>query len=206
MGRHSGGKERRLPELQQRSRCPAGANLGANVAPEFPPLFGLEVLTAFARSSGSPGEAAAFDPALSRRAPEWAAREAAFVGVNWTFAPMADLSRDSRWGRIVEGSARTRYLGSVLTAARVEGFREGGLATATKHFAGYGAPQGGATTTRLYPARRSVRHLPAALRAALKAGSVSFMAALNALNGVPSTANPWLLTMCCGSNGALTAS
>ena len=127
--------------------------------------------------------------------PNWAAREAAYVGVNWTFAPMADLSRDSRWGRIVEGFGEDPYLGSVLTAASGRGFRAGGLATATKHFAGYGAPQGGRDydTTHIPPAEMYDTYLPP-FRAALKAGSVSFMAAFNALNGMPAAANPWLLT------------
>ena len=163
---------------------------------QIPPLFGLDVIHGFRTQFPVPlGEAAAFDPRLSRRAAESAAREAAYVGVNWTFAPMADLSRDSRWGRIVEGFGEDPYLGSVLTAARVEGFRAGGLATATKHFAGYGAPQGGRDydNTHIPPAEMYDTYLPP-FRAALKAGSVSFMAALNALNGMPAAANPWLLT------------
>ena len=163
---------------------------------QIPPLFGLDVIHGFRTQFPVPlGEAAAFDPRLSRRAAELAAREAAYVGVNWTFAPMADLSRDSRWGRIVEGFGEDPYLGSVLTAARVEGFRAGGLATATKHFAGYGAPQGGRDydNTHIPPAEMYDTYLPP-FRAALKAGSVSFMAALNALNGMPAAANPWLLT------------
>ena len=163
---------------------------------KIPPLFGLDVLHGFRTQFPLPlGEAAAFNPRLSRLAAEWAAKEAAYVGVNWTFAPMADLSRDSRWGRIVEGFGEDPHLGSVLTAARVEGFRQGGLAAATKHFAGYGAPQGGRDydTTYIPPAEMYDTYLPP-FRAAVKAGSASFMAAFNALNGMPSTANPWLLT------------
>lgn len=163
---------------------------------QIPPLFGLDIVHGFRTQFPVPlGEAAAFNPRLSRLASEWAAREASYVGVNWTFAPMADLSRDSRWGRIVEGFGEDPYLGSVLTGARVEGFRAGGLATATKHFAGYGAPQGGRDydTTYIPPAEMYDTYLPP-FRAALEAGSVSFMAAFNALNGMPSAANPWLLT------------
>ncbi|WP_210493292.1 beta-glucosidase BglX [Microvirga antarctica] len=163
---------------------------------KIPPLFGLDIVHGFRTQFPVPlGEAAAFNPRLSRLAAEWAGREASYVGVNWTFAPMADLSRDSRWGRIVEGFGEDPYLGSVLTAARVEGFRAGGLATATKHFAGYGAPQGGRDydTTYIPPAEMYDTYLPP-FRAALNAGSMSFMAAFNALNGVPSAANPWLLT------------
>jgi beta-glucosidase len=163
---------------------------------QIPPLFGLDVVHGFRTQFPVPlGEAAAFNPRLSHLAAEWAAKEASYVGVNWTFAPMADLSRDSRWGRIVEGFGEDPYLGSVLTAARVDGFRSGGLATATKHFAGYGAPQGGRDydTAYISPAEMYDTYLPP-FRAALEAGSVSFMAALNALNGMPSAANPWLLT------------
>jgi beta-glucosidase len=163
---------------------------------KIPPIFGLDVLHGFRTQYPIPlGEAAAFSPRISRLASEWAAKEAAYIGVQWTFAPMADLSRDSRWGRIVEGFGEDPHLGSVLTAARVEGFRQGGLATAAKHFAGYGAPQGGRDydTTYIPPAEMYDTYLPP-FRAAVKAGSASFMAAFNALNGVPSTANPWLLT------------
>jgi beta-glucosidase len=163
---------------------------------KIPPIFGLDVLHGFRTQFPIPlGEAAAFNPDLSRLASEWAAKEATYVGVQWTFAPMADLSRDSRWGRMVEGFGEDPHLGSVLTAARVEGFRKGGLATATKHFAGYGAPQGGRDydTTYIPPAEMYDTYLPP-FRAAVKAGSVSFMAAFNALNGTPSTASPWLQT------------
>ncbi|WP_230530369.1 glycoside hydrolase family 3 N-terminal domain-containing protein [Microvirga roseola] len=163
---------------------------------KIPLLFGLDVLHGFRTQFPLPlGEAAAFNPRLSRLASEWGAREAAHVGVNWTFAPMADLSRDSRWGRIVEGFGEDPHLGSVLTAARVEGFQAGGLATAVKHFAGYGAPQGGRDYDTTYIPRASMYdiYLPP-FRAALEAGAASFMAAFNALNGEPSTANAWLLT------------
>ncbi|MEZ0169164.1 beta-glucosidase BglX [Microvirga sp. TS319] len=163
---------------------------------KIPLLFGLDVLHGFRTQFPLPlGEAAAFSPRISFLASEWAAKEASYVGVNWTFAPMADLSRDSRWGRIVEGFGEDPYLGSVLTAARVEGFRKGGLAASTKHFAGYGAPQGGRDYDTTYIPRAEMydTYLPS-FRAAVEAGSASFMAAFNALNGEPSTANPWLLT------------
>lgn len=162
----------------------------------IPILFGLDVLHGFRTTFPVPlGEAAAFNPALSRLAAEWMAREAAYIGVQWTYAPMADLSRDIRWGRIVEGFGEDPYLGSVLTAARVEGLRAGGLAAAVKHFAGYGAPMGGRDydTTHIPEAELRDIYLPP-FRAAIEAGAVSIMSAFNALNGVPSTANRWLLT------------
>ena len=108
---------------------------------------------------------------------------------------MADLSRDSRWGRIVEGFGEDPHLGSVLTAARVEGFNDGGLATGVKHFAGYGAAEGGRdydSTAIPRPLLRDL-YLPP-FRAAVEAGTQSVMAGFNALNGVPNTANRWLLT------------
>src|SRR3712207_1857524 len=84
---------------------------------KIPPLFGLDVLHGFRTQFPLPlGEAAAFSPRISRLASEWAAKEASYVGVNWTFAPMADLSRDSRWGRIVESFGEDPHLGSVVTA------------------------------------------------------------------------------------------
>ena len=189
----------------------AGALLNFNSAPDvaraqalarqsrlkIPPLFGLDVLHGFRTQFPLPlGEAAAFSPRISRLASEWAAKEAAYVGVNWTFAPMADLSRDSRWGRIVEGFGEDPTLGAALTAARVEGFRKGGLAAAAKHFAGYGAPAGRARLRHHLHSRARKCTTPICRRSAprWRPASASFMAAFNALNGEPSTANPWLLT------------
>ncbi|MDB5590360.1 MAG: beta-glucosidase BglX [Enterovirga sp.] len=162
----------------------------------IPLLVGLDVLhglrTMFPLGLG---EAASFDPDLARRAAEAAAREAVALGFNWTFAPMADLSRDPRWGRIIEGFGEDTHLGEVLTRARVEGFRAGGLAATLKHFAGYGAAQGG----RDYDAAEiSVRdlldsYLPP-FRAGLSAGAESVMSAFHSLNGVPASASHMLLT------------
>ncbi|WP_245410856.1 glycoside hydrolase family 3 N-terminal domain-containing protein [Microvirga flavescens] len=163
---------------------------------KIPAIFGLDILHGFRTQFPVPlGEAASFNPELSRLASVWAAREASHVGLQWTFAPMADLSRDSRWGRIVEGFGEDPYLGAVLTAARVKGFHEGGLATTVKHFAGYGAPQGGRDydTTFIPRAEMYDIYLPS-FRAAVEAGTESVMAAFNALNGSPATASGWLQT------------
>ncbi len=162
---------------------------------KIPPLFGLDILHGFRTLFPLPlGEAAAFNPGLSHRAAEWSAKEGAYVGVQWTYAPVADLSRDVRWGRMVEGFGEDPHLGSVLTAARVEGFRAGGLASAAKHFAGYGAPQGGRDYDNALIPRADMRdlYLPP-FRAAVDSGAVSIMAGLNALNGVPAAGNAWLL-------------
>ena len=162
----------------------------------IPLLFSLDVLHGFRTVYPVPlAETATFNPALSRLASEWAAREAAYIGVQWTFAPMADISRDPRWGRIVEGSGEDPYVGRVFAAARVEGFRAGGIAAGPKHFAGYGMVVGGrdydATDIPTTTLRDIV--LPP-FRAAIDAGSISLMSAFNALNGLPATANKWLLT------------
>src|SRR5918997_5226939 len=159
-------------------------------------LFSLDVLHGFRTVYPVPlAEAATFNPALARLASEWAAREAAYIGVQWTFAPMADVSRDPRWGRIVEGSGEDPYVGRVFAAARVEGFRAGGLATGAKHFAGYGMVVGGRDydATDIPPTTLRDVVLPP-FRAAIEAGSISLMSAFNALNGLPATANRWLLT------------
>ena len=162
----------------------------------IPVLFGLDVLHGFRTTFPLPlAETATFNPALARNAAEWAAREASHVGVQWTYAPMADISRDPRWGRIVEGAGEDPFLARAFAAARVEGFRKGGLATAVKHFAGYGAATGGRDydATDIPPAELRDVFLPP-YRAAIDAGSETVMSAFNALNGVPATANHALLT------------
>lgn len=162
----------------------------------IPLLFGLDVLHGFRTTFPVPlAETATFNPDLARKAAEWSAREAAHVGVQWTYAPMADISRDPRWGRIVEGAGEDPHLARRFAAARVEGFHAGGLATAVKHFAGYGAATGGRDydATDIPPAELRDVFLPP-YRAAIEAGSQTVMSAFNALNGLPATANPGLLT------------
>lgn len=162
----------------------------------IPLLFGLDVVHGFRTQFPVPlGEAATFDPELARQAARAMAEEARYIGVNWTFAPMSDLSRDIRWGRIVEGFGEDPYLGSVLTAARVEGIQQGGLIATAKHFVGYGAPVGGRdyATTLIPTSELHDIYLPP-FHAAVTAGAGSIMSAFNALNGVPSTINRPLLT------------
>lgn len=178
------------PDIAAIQEVARGSRLG------IPLLVGLDVVHGLRTMFPVPlAEAASFDPALAREAATLAAREAAAIGVNWTFAPMADLSRDPRWGRMVEGFGEDPLLGRVFTAARVTGFREGSLATTLKHFAGYGAAIGGRDydaadigTGDLFDA-----YLPP-FRAGIAAGATSIMPAFNTLNGVPATANPYLLT------------
>ena len=162
----------------------------------IPLLVGLDVLHGLRTQYPLPlGEAASFDPDLAREVARASAREAVAIGINWTFAPMADLARDPRWGRIVEGFGEDPYVGAAFTAARVRGFREGGLAVTLKHFAGYGAAMGGRDYDSASIGRGElVDAYLAPFRAGIKAGAESVMSAFHALDRVPATASRFLLT------------
>ena len=140
------------------------------------------------------GMAASFDPDLVRRASAAAGRESLAVGINWSFAPMADVARDLRWGRVVEGFGEDAWLAGRLTAAQVEGFRDAGIASTLKHFAGYGAVLGGRDydVTWVAPSELHDTHLPP-FRAGIAAGAEAVMTALTALNGLPTTADVALM-------------
>ena len=172
---------------------------------KIPVLFAFDVIHGYRAVFPVPlGEAASFDPASAERAASVAAAEASAAGVKWTFAPMVDIARDPRWGRIVEGSGEDPYLGSVMAAARVRGFQGYGengysapdkVLACAKHWVGYGAAEGGRdynTTEISESTLRNVYFPP--FRAALDAGAGSFMSAFNDLNGVPTSANPFTLT------------
>src|SRR5438477_409378 len=129
------------------------------------------------------------------------ATEPAAAGVHWTFAPMVDIARDPRWGRIAEGSGEDPYLGSAMAAARVRGFQgtdprapDAVLAT-VKHFAAYGGAEGGRDYNTVDLSERTLRevYLPP-YHAALDAGAGSVMTSFNEIGGIPSTASPWLMT------------
>lgn len=162
----------------------------------IPLIMGLDAINVFRIAMPHPlALAATWNPGLVETATRAVAAETAASGVNWTFAPMVDLSRDPRWGRVLEGAGEDPLLASAMAAARVRGYRAGGLATAVKHFVGYGAPEAGrdyngATipTSELFD-----RYLPP-FRAALDAGSETVMAAFNTINGVPVSADRKLLT------------
>lgn len=162
----------------------------------IPVLVGLDVLhglrTIFPIGMA---EAGSFDPDLARATAREAGREAAAVGINWTFAPMADLARDPRWGRMIEGFGEDPLLGRLFTRARVEGFHEAGLATTLKHFAGYGSALGGRDydAGTIAPGDLYDNYLPP-FRAGIEAGSESVMSAFLSLNGLPVSANPAMLT------------
>ena len=167
----------------------------------IPALFGFDVVHGLRTVFPVPiAMAASWDPTMVERAQAVAAREARAVGIHWTFAPMVDIARDPRWGRIVEGAGEDPYLGAAMAAAQVRGFQGGGLGeperviAGPKHFAGYGAAAGGRdydeaniSTSELWNV-----YLPP-FRAAVEAGAGNVMTAYMDLNGIPATGNAWLL-------------
>lgn len=167
----------------------------------IPLLIGRDVIHGFRTIFPIPlGQASSWDPSLVREAARISAIEAASAGVNWTFAPMVDISRDPRWGRVAEGLGEDPHLASRLGAAMVLGFQDESLAApdaiaaCAKHFAGYGAVEGGRDYAATAIPERELRdvHLPP-FRAAARAGAASFMTAFSDLNGVPASANAFLL-------------
>lgn len=169
---------------------------------KIPLLFGFDVIHGYRTIFPVPlGEAASWDPATVERTASVAAAEAAAAGVRWTFAPMLDIARDPRWGRIVEGAGEDPYLGSAMARARVRGFQGGDysapgkVVACAKHWVGYGAAEGGRdynTTDISESTLREVYFPP--FKAAVDAGVGTFMSAFNDLNGVPASANPFTLT------------
>ena len=141
------------------------------------------------------GQASSFDLGLNRAAAEQAALESVAAGTNWTYAPMVDLNRDPRWGRVVEGAGEDVQLAACMAGARVAGFRAGGLVVSAKHFVAYGFGEGGRDYDAVEMGEPFLRDrvLPP-FRAAIAAGAESVMSSFNAFNGVPATANPHLLT------------
>jgi beta-glucosidase len=167
----------------------------------IPLLVGRDVIHGFKTVFPIPlGQAAAWNPALVQAAARIAALEAASTGINWTFAPMIDIGRDPRWGRIAESLGEDPYLTGVLGAAMVRGFQGadltqvGSLAACAKHFAGYGASEAGRdyNTTNIPEIDLRDVHLPP-FRAAIDAGVATVMTSFSDLNGVPASANAFLL-------------
>jgi beta-glucosidase len=176
---------RHYQELAMRSRL------------KIPLLIAQDVIHGYATTFPIPlAEAASWDLEAMRLSARIAATEAAAAGVHWTFAPMVDIARDPRWGRVMEGAGEDTYLGARIATARVQGFQgevpgalDSVLATA-KHFAAYGAAVGGRDYNTTDMSERSLRetYLPP-FRAAADAGVATFMNAFNDLSGVPATAN-----------------
>ena len=168
----------------------------------LPLLFGLDVVHGYRTIFPIPlATAASWDLARIEAAERIAAAEAAAAGINWTFAPMVDIARDPRWGRISEGAGEDPFLGSAVARARVIGFQgDGRFATpesilaCAKHFAAYGAVQAGRDYFTTDVTERTLRevYLPP-FRAAVEAGVGTIMAAFNDLDGTPCTANAFLL-------------
>ncbi|MBB3933500.1 beta-glucosidase [Kaistia hirudinis] len=168
----------------------------------IPLIFAGDIIHGFKTTFPIPlAEAASFDPDLAFRTARAAALEATAVGLHWTFAPMVDVARDQRWGRNAEGSGEDTFLGSQFAAARVLGFQgsslkdETSLLACPKHFAAYGAVQGGMEYNTADIPETTLRqtHLPP-FKAAFDAGALSTMSAFNDIAGVPATGNHYLLT------------
>lgn len=168
---------------------------------KIPMLYGFDVIHGYRTMFPVPlGEAASWDTELMERTAAIAAAEARAAGVHWTFAPMVDIARDPRWGRVIEGAGEDTFLGSQIAYARVRGFQGADysannrvMATA-KHWVGYGAAEAGRdynTTDLSERALREIYFPP--FKAAIDAGVGSFMTAFNDLDGIPATANPFVL-------------
>lgn len=168
---------------------------------KIPLLFGYDVVHGHRTIFPIPlGESATWSPQLAEKSARIAAEEAAADGIHWTFAPMLDISRDPRWGRVSEGSGEDPYLGSKLGEARIKGFQGNDLSrpdtimACVKHFAAYGAPEGGRDYNTVSMSQRDLLGVYAKpYEAAVKAGAATVMAAFNEIDGIPATGNGWLL-------------
>lgn len=166
----------------------------------IPLIFGRDVIHGYKTIFPIPlGQAASWNPATAELGARVAAREASSVGIRWTFAPMVDVSRDPRWGRIAESCGEDPYMNAVFGAAMVKGFQGDSLSNATsiaacaKHFAGYGASESGKdyNTTWIPDVQLRDVYLPP-FKAAVDAGAATFMCSFNDINGVPSSGNKYL--------------
>jgi beta-glucosidase len=167
----------------------------------IPILFGFDVIHGYRTVFPVPlAMASSWDPGVEEAAQKYARADARAAGIAWTFTPMVDIARDARWGRIVEGAGEDPYLGSAMARAQVGGFQGTALGpdsvvVCVKHFAGYGAADGGRDYDSSYIPEVLFRnvYLPP-FHAAAEAGAGSFMSAYMDLNDVPATGNRWLLT------------
>lgn len=167
---------------------------------KIPLLFGQDVIHGYKTTFPIPlAEAASWDMEAIGQSARIAATEASASGIHWTFAPMVDIARDPRWGRVMEGAGEDAYLGSKIAYARVTGFQGNGLGSinsvmaCVKHFAAYGAAVGGRDYNSVDMSDRMLweTYLPP-FKAALDAGAATFMNSFNDLNGVPATGNQYL--------------
>jgi beta-glucosidase len=168
---------------------------------KIPLLFALDVIHGYRTVFPVPlAMASSWDPSAAERAQTVAAREARAAGLHWTFGPMLDIARDARWGRIVEGAGEDPYLGAAMAAAQVRGFQgdylgaPDRLVACAKHFAGYGAADGGRDYDPVYLSESQLRNVYfPPFEAAVKAGVGTFMSAYMDLNDLPASGNRWLL-------------
>ena len=168
---------------------------------KIPVLFAFDVIHGYKTIFPTPlAESCSWDLGLMFETAKAAAIEASASGIHWTFAPMVDVARDPRWGRIVEGAGEDTYLASKIAAARVKGFQwnigePNSVYACAKHFVAYGAPQAGRdyAPVDLSLSTLSEVYLPP-FKACVDAGVKTFMSAFNSVNGVPATGNRWLMT------------
>lgn len=168
---------------------------------KIPVLFALDVIHGYRTIFPVPlAMASSWDPSVAEQAQAVAAKESRAAGLHWTFGPMLDIARDARWGRIVEGAGEDPYLGSAMAAAQVRGFQGDDLSdperilACAKHFAGYGAADGGRDYDPVYLSEAQLRNVYfPPFQAAVKAGVGTFMSAYMDLNNVPATGNSWLM-------------
>lgn len=168
---------------------------------KIPLLFGQDVIHGFRTTFPvNLGQAASWDLGLIEKSERIAATEASAYGIHWTFAPMVDIARDPRWGRVMEGSGEDTYLGTRIALARIKGFQGKGLGNldaimaCAKHFAAYGAAVGGRDYNSVDMSLRQLNetYLPP-FKAAAEAGVATFMNSFNDINGIPATANQYIL-------------
>jgi beta-glucosidase len=168
----------------------------------IPALFGFDVIHGLRTILPVPiGMAASWDPETIERGQAVAAREARAVGIHWAFAPMVDIARDPRWGRIVEGAGEDPYLGAAVAVAQVRGFQgseigaSGRVIAGPKHFAGYGAAIGGRDYDEVNISDYELWNVYfPPFQAAVEAGAGNIMTAYMDLNGIPAAAQRWLFT------------
>ena len=172
-----------------------------NTRLHIPLLFGADVIHGFRTIFPVPlATASSWDPALITDLAHMAAIEARTAGVDWVYSPMVDIARDARWGRCTEGAGEDPYLGSAIARAYIRGYQQeslsapGSVAASVKHFAAYGAAEAGReyNTTDMSELLLRQVYLPP-YHAAVEAGAATVMSAFNSLNGVPATANPFLM-------------
>jgi beta-glucosidase len=169
---------------------------------KIPLLNGLDIIHGYKTIFPIPlGLSCSWDTTLIEKTARVAAVEATSVGYNWTFSPMVDITRDPRWGRVMEGSGEDPYLGSLIAKAMVRGYQGKNLQDGTsllscvKHIGLYGASEAGRDYNGVDMSLQSMYqfYLPP-YKAAIDAGAISFMSSFNDINGIPATANKWLLT------------